>query len=115
MRKNREYAILTAEISKATFDMTPSEYKKFKHLKRQNLRDHMDDLELIFTMLSEASTTKITRAKNAQGFPQNIQAAREGGSVAGNARKELERKSGQKVSTSGNYLKESQNTKRLKK
>jgi len=112
---DREYAILTAEISKAAFGMTPSEYKKFKHLERQNLRDHMDDLELIFTMLGEASTTKITRAKNIQGFPQNKQAAREGGSVAGNARKELERKSGQKVSITGNYLKEPQNIKRLKK
>jgi len=113
--KDREYAILTAEISKAAFGMTPSEYKKFKHLERQNLRDHMDDLELIFTMLGEASTTKITRAKNTQGFPQNKQAAREGGGIAGNARKELERKSSQKVSTPNNYLKEPEGTKRLKK
>lgn len=100
----REYAILTAEISKATFGMTPSVYKKFKHLKKQNLRDHMDDLELIFSMLGEASTTKITRAKNARGFPQNKSAAQEGGTIAGNARKELEQKSGQKISRPGNYL-----------
>jgi len=106
-----EYAILTGEISKATFGMTPSQYKKFKGLTRQNLRDHMDDLELIFTMLGEASTTRITQAKNTRGFPQNKQAAREGGAVAGIARKELEKKSNQKVSTSRNYLRTTQNSK----
>ena len=103
--EDREYAILTAEISKATFGMTPSEYKKFKGLARENLRDHLDDLELIFSMLGEAATTRITRAKNARGFPQNKQAAREGGAIAGNARHQLEQKSGQKVSISENYLK----------
>jgi len=102
---DREYAILTAEISKATFGMTPSQYKKFKRLERENLRDHMDDLELIFSMLGEASTTRIARARDTRGFPRNKQAAREGGSVAGLARRELERKSGQKVSTRKNYLK----------
>ena len=106
-----EYAILTAEISKATFGMTPSEYKKYKHLKRENLRDHMDDLELIFSMLGEASTTRITRAKNAQGFPKSKKAAHEGGTIAGNARRQLEQKSGQRVSTSRNYLKNPQNLK----
>ena len=106
---DREYAILTAEISQATFGMTPSEYKEFKGLARENLRDHMDDLELIFTMLGEASTTRIARAKNAQGFPQNKYAAREGGTVAGGARHQLEHKSGQRVSTPGNYLKTPQN------
>src|SRR3990167_995473 len=113
--KDREYAILTAEISKAAFGMTPSEYKKFKGLTRENLRDHMDDLELIFSMLGEASTTRITRAKNAKGFPQNKQVAREGGAIAGNARHQLEQKSGQKVSTAQNYLKTPQNKKLLKK
>lgn len=101
---DREYAILTAEISKATFGMTPSQYKKFKGLKRENLRDHMADLELIFSMLGEASTTEIAKNKNAQGFNQNKKAATEGGAVAGHARKELERKSGRKVSTRRNYL-----------
>ncbi len=72
---DREYAILTAEISKATFGMTPSQYKKFKELKRENLRDHMSDLELIFSMLGEASTTEIAKNKNAQGFIQNKTAA----------------------------------------
>lgn len=102
---DREYAILTAEISQATFGMTPSEYKKFKGLARENLRDHMDDLELIFAMLGEASTTRIARSKNARGFPENKQAARQGGTIAGNAKRQLEQKSGQLVSTSGNYLK----------
>ena len=99
-----EYAILTAEISKATFGMTPSEYKEFKGIKRENLRDHMNDLELIFSMLGEASTTEIAKNKNTKGFGENKQAAKEGGTVAGNARKELEQKSGKKVSTKKNYL-----------
>ena len=100
----REYSILTAEICKATFGVTPSEYKELKELKKENLRDHMTDLELIFTMLGEASTTEIARAKDAQGFDENKVAAREGGTVAGNARKELEFKSGNKVVTKVNYL-----------
>lgn len=100
----KEYAILTAEISKATFGMTPSEYKELKGLARENLRDHMTDLELIFTMLGEASTTAIARGKDAQGFSENKDAALEGGSVAGNARKELESRSGKKVLSSENYL-----------
>ncbi|MBU2637443.1 MAG: Bro-N domain-containing protein [Nanoarchaeota archaeon] len=111
--EEREYAILTAEISKATFGMTPSEYKQFKGLKKENLRDHMDDLELIFTMLGEASTTRIARDKYAKGFIGNKQAAREGGAVAGVARKELEQRSIRKVSTSENYLSEPQKKKKL--
>lgn len=110
-----EYAILTAEISKATFGLTPSEYKKIKGLKSQNLRDHMTDLELIFSMLGEASTTKVTRAKNAKGFIENKVAARIGGKIAGNALKELEKESGEKVITSENYLQESEKIKELKK
>ncbi len=101
---DKEYAILTAEISKATFGMTPTQYRKFKSLKRANLRDHMTDLELIFSMLGEASTTEIAKNKNTQGFMPNKKAAKEGGTVAGNARKELERKSGKEVSTKQNYL-----------
>lgn len=101
---NKEYAILTAEISKATFGMTPSEYKQLKGLERQNLRDHMTDLELIFTMLGEASTTEIARNKDAQGFDENKQAALAGGEVAGSALKDLEKKSGKKVTTSQNYI-----------
>lgn len=101
---SKEYAILTSEISKATFGMTPTEYKDLKGLNRENLRDHMTDLELIFSMLGEASTTEIARNKNAQGFDENKKAAREGGNVAGNARKDLERKSGNKIITKQNYL-----------
>ncbi|MEK7065469.1 MAG: Bro-N domain-containing protein [Patescibacteria group bacterium] len=106
---DREYAILTAEISKATFGMTPSTYKKFKRLQRENLRDHMSDLELIFSMLGEASTTEIARNKDTRGFNPNKTAAHDGGTVAGNARRELERKSSKKVSTKQNYLKHPQN------
>jgi hypothetical protein len=104
VREQLEYSILTAEISKATFGMTPSEFKKIKGLKSQNLRDHMSDLELLFSMLGEASTTKVTRAKNANGFIENKVAAQIGGKIAGNALKELEKESGEKVITSENYL-----------
>ena len=114
VKESPEYAILTAEISRATFGMTPSEYQKFKGLKRENLRDHMNDLELIFTMLGEASTTEIAKNKNAQGFIQNKIVAQEGGSVAGKARKDLELKSGKKVSTSKNYLPKKDDDKRLR-
>lgn len=107
IKKQIEYSILTAEISKATFGLTPSQYKKLKRLKSQNLRDHMTDLELIFSMLGEASTTKVTRAKNAKGFIMNKKAAKIGGKIAGNALKELEKESGEKVITSENYLPES--------
>lgn len=105
VKEGKEYAILTAEISKATFGLTPSEYKSYKGLSKpqENLRDHMTDLELIFTMLGEAATTEIARNKNAQGFPENKKAAKEGGSVAGKARKDLEKKSGGKVVTSKNF------------
>ncbi|MFH0820744.1 MAG: Bro-N domain-containing protein [Candidatus Peregrinibacteria bacterium] len=113
VKGQKEYAILTAEISKAAFDMTPSEYKKLKGLERENLRDHMSDLELIFSMLGEASTTEITRSKEAQGFDQSKKAAYEGGSIAGNARKELENKTGKRVSTKQNYLKSPENKKFL--
>ena len=94
---------ITAEISKATFGLTSAEYAEFKKLKRENLRDHMTDLELIFSKLGEASTTEIARNRDARGFPQNKQTAREGGTVAGNARRELEKKSGRKVITSENH------------
>jgi len=111
--EERDYAILTAEISKAAFGMTPSEYKKFKGLKQENLRDHMNDLEMIFNMLGEASTTKIARNKDAVGFDENKDAAKEGGTVAGVARSELEKRSGEKVVSSDNYLEEPEKTKRL--
>jgi len=108
------YAILTAEISKAAFGMTPSEYKQFKGLQRENLRDHMTDLELIFSMLGEAATTEIARKQDAQGFPENRGAAHKGGRIAGEAREKLEVETGEKVSTEENYLDEPESRKRLK-
>ncbi|MBS3175823.1 phage antirepressor protein [Candidatus Woesearchaeota archaeon] len=116
VKENKEYAILTNEISKATFGKTVDEYKAFKGLKRQNLRDHMNDLELIFTMLGEASTTKIARGKNALGFTENKAAASKGGKIAGDARRKLEVESNENVVTPENYLDEpeAQKRKRLK-
>jgi len=116
VKENLEYSILTAEISKATFGMTPSEYRQYKGMgkSKENLRDHMDDLELIFTMLGEASTTRITEGTDAQGFWENKSAAVEGGKIAGDARRQLELKSGQRVSTPENYLTEPEKEKRKK-
>ncbi len=115
VKEQIEYSILTAEISKATFGLTPTEYIELKGLKRENLRDHMNDLELIFSMLGEASTTAIVKTKNPKGFIENKIAARQGGSVAGNARRELETKIGEKVITPDNYLPETIRNKALKK
>ena len=111
----REYAILTAEISQATFGMTPSQYKKFKSLKRENLRDHMNDLELIFSMLGEASTTEIAKNKDTKGFIENKTVAKKGGTIAGEARQKLEKESGKKVSTKQNYLNQPENKKLITK
>lgn len=115
VKEQKEYAILTAEISKATFGLTPSEYKKIKGLKSQNLRDHMTDLELIFSMLGEASTTAIVKTKNPKGFIQNKVTAKQGGRIAGDARKALEIKTGEKVVSKDNYLPEGKKTKQLNK
>lgn len=104
VKEGKEYAILTAEISKAAFGLTPSEYKEKKRLKRENLRDHMTDLELIFSMLGEAATTEITQNKDAQGFVQNRDTAQKGGKIAGDARKKLELESGKPVVSEENYL-----------
>jgi DNA-damage-inducible protein D len=104
IKEQKDFAILTAEISKATFGLTPSQYKDLKGLQRQNLRDHMTDLELIFTMLGEAATTEIARNRDAQGFDPNKEAAHDGGAIAGNARRQLEHKSGKRVVTGRNYL-----------
>jgi DNA-damage-inducible protein D len=99
IKEQREYSILTAEISKAAFGLTPSQYKNLKGLKRENLRDHMTDLELLFSMLSEASTTEIVKTQNPKGFIKNKIAAKQGGSIAGNARKALEIKTGEVILT----------------
>ncbi len=106
VKEQIEYAILIAEISKATFGLTPKEYKAVKGLKSQNLRDLMTDLELIFSMLGEASTKEIAVNTNTQGFDENHKAAKAGGKIAGDARQQLELKSGKKVVTSNNYLPE---------
>lgn len=102
--EQQDYAILTAEISKATFGITPSDYKKLKGLQRENLRDHMNDLELLFTQLGEAATTEIARVDDVQGMAGNRDAAKRGGAVAGTARKQLESETGNKVISKENYL-----------
>lgn len=106
IEEERDYAILTAEISKATFGLTPSEYKKLKGLekKNQNLRDHMTDLELIFTMLGEKVTTEISKNEKPDTFEDNRKVAKRGGKVAGNARKETEKELGRSVVSSNNFL-----------
>ncbi len=111
-QEQKDYEILTAEISKATFGVTPSEYKKLKGLKRENLRDHMGDFELIFTMLGEKSTTEIHKLEQSEGVPKLKQDAHRGGRVAGNARKELEKEIGKSVVSKDNFLKK-QNRKQL--
>jgi prophage antirepressor-like protein len=113
--EEKDYAILTAEISKATFGMTPSEYKEFKGLtkKSQNLRDHMDDLELIFTMLGERVTTEISEKEQPDTFNESKKVAQRGGNVAGIARKETEKELGRSVSTPNNFLPPSEQNKEL--
>jgi hypothetical protein len=113
VKEEPEHEILTAEISRATFGIVPSEYKELKGLERENLRDHMTDLELIFSMLSEAATMEIARKQDAQGFVENRTASRMGGRIAGEAREKLEQETGDKVVTRGNYLTEPENRKRL--
>ena len=114
VKQEQEYAILTAEIAKAAFGVTPGEHKQLKGLKRENLRDHMTDLEQIFSMLGEAATTEITKVDNVRGFDESKTAARKGGEVAGMARKDLEKKTGKKVISPENYLTEPESRKRLK-
>jgi DNA-damage-inducible protein D len=112
--EERDYEILTAEISKAAFGVTPSEYKALKGLKRENLRDHMDDFELIFAMLGERSTTEIHRQENSRGVPKLKADANAGGRIAGDARKALERRLKRSIITRQNYLRENEAAKRLK-
>ena len=105
VKEGSEFAILTDEITQAWAGLTTRQYKNLKGLKKESLRDNMANIELIFNMLGEASTTEIARNKDARGFHENKKAAKEGGDVAGNARKELEKKSGKKVVSKNNYLK----------
>lgn len=104
VEEQSDFAILTAEISKASFGMTPNEYKKLKGLKRENLRDHMTDLELIFGMLGEASTAEIERTQNPEEFEEHVKVSRKGGKIAKNARKELEQETEESVVSNENYL-----------
>ncbi len=112
VKEGKEFSILTAEISKATFGITPSEYKRLKGLKNENLRDHMDDLELLFGMLGERISTEITKKDGADGFNECKVASIKGGTIAGNARKETEKELGRSVTTAENYLQEPESKKR---
>lgn len=104
VEKDAEFAVLTAVISKGTFGVTPSEHKQIKGLKQQNLRDHMTNEELVFTMLGELATTRIARRDDAQGFVENQEAALEGGELAGDARQKFETQTGAPVLSSRNFL-----------
>ena len=103
-RERTDYEILTAEISKATFGMTPAEYQQLKGLERESLRDHMNNLELIFTMLGESSTTEIHRGEDSQGLPKLASDAQAGGEIAGGAKKALEKRLKRSVVSEKNYL-----------
>jgi hypothetical protein len=103
-REKIDYAILTNDIMLGAFEMKVDDYKKFKGLKRENLRDHMEDLELILTMLGEATTTKFTKERDSKGVPKLRKDAKDGGKVAGRTRKDIEKRSGKKVVTKNNYL-----------
>ena len=100
---NKEYAILTNEIMQGTFELKVDDYKKLKGLERENLRDHMNDIELILTMLAEATTTKLTRDRDSKGFTPLKKDARDGGAVAGRTRKDIEKRSGKKVVSNENF------------
>lgn len=106
--ERKEFAVLTDEISKATFGISVKEHKEIKGLEpkynNQNLRDHMNDLELIFTMLGEKATSEITKAKDSMGFDECLESSKDGGKIAGNARLELEAKTRKKIVDEGNYL-----------
>ncbi len=109
-----EYAILTNEIMQGAFELKVEDYKKHKGLKRENLRDHMTDLELILTMLGEATTTKITEDRDSQGYDRLKKDARDGGAVAGRTRKDIERQTGEKVILKNNFLPKRKWSKQIK-
>ncbi|EKD48211.1 MAG: hypothetical protein ACD_65C00062G0001 [uncultured bacterium] len=102
IKEGREFAILTDEITKAWSEKSVKEYKKFKNLKKENLRDNMTNLELVLNMLAEATTTEISKKKKPKTFPQSKKIAKKGGAIAGNARKEIEKTTGEKVITRKN-------------
>ena len=111
VKDNLEYAILTNEIMESTFDLKVEDYKKIKGLERENLRDHMDDMELILTMLGEATTTRFTKDRDSRGFSPLKKDARDGGAVAGRTRKDIEKQSGKKVVSGKNFLRINQSGK----
>jgi DNA-damage-inducible protein D len=113
IKTEKEYSILTAEIAKATFNLTPKEHKDVKGLQKENLRDHMSNLELVFSMLGESVSTEITKNENAQGYKQAENAAKRGGKVAGDARKHTERELGHSIISTENYLEEPEKKKKL--
>ncbi len=113
-QEEKDYEILTAQISKAAFGVTPGEYKKLKGLKRENLRDHMDDFELIFTMLGERATTEIHRTDDSRGMRKLEDDAHAGGSIAGNARKELEKRLKRPIVSKDNYLRKKESQRKLR-
>lgn len=113
VKYNDDFAILTDDITRAWTEMTTRQYKKFKGLRKENLRDNMTNLELILNMLGEAATTEISKTKKPNTFPENRKVAKEGGGIAGNARKQIELKTGKKVVTKQNYLTNPQNKKLL--
>ena len=117
VEEDAEFAVLTAVISKGAFGVTPSQHKKLKGLNRQNLRDHMTNEELVFTMLGELATTRIARRDDVQGFNENKEAAQEGGDLAGDARRKFEEQTGAPVLSSRNFLEqpEAQNSLPLSK
>lgn len=104
VKEGREYAILTNEISKAWSGMTVRQYKDFKKLKKENLRDNMSTLELVLNMLAEATVTELTNTTNPKGLEENKKTARRGGSIAGNTRKEIEKETGKPVINSKNAI-----------
>jgi len=97
VKKGQEYTILTDEISKAWSGLNTKQYKAFKNLKKENLRDHMTNLELVLNMLAEATTTEISKEKNPETFEDSRKIAKQGGTIAGNTRKEIEAKTGKKI------------------
>ena len=115
VEEETDFAILTAEISKAAFGLTPSEYKEVKGLKNENLRDHMTSLELIFSMLGEASTAEIEKVQNPHEFEEHLEVSNKGGNIARNARIELESETRQPVVSDENYLDESEKIKKKKR
>jgi len=104
VKEGKEFAVLTGEISKAWSEMTTKEYKNFKNLKKENLRDNLSNMELVLNMLAEATTTEISKNKLPEGFKESKIIAKEGGAIAGNAKKEIEGKTGKKIVSDKNYL-----------